>query len=226
MTESDFHKLLQETAEVFNNSNIRKVQGEKWGYSISATRILPDRPLILGFNWGVGKDENSFKRQLEMPRETFQDLINKKDLGSLSRIVPYLEKYLPEISLSDFGQSNYCFFRSKTEGQILEGDLELCKGLFQYFLAVSSPSMIISLSGRLRKYLLNPNIQTILKNIVESEPIKFGRRGREITYVAAKGLLENSGRNIPIYFLPHPNSPMTTGARHQAWKFCFERSRQ
>ena len=49
------------------------------------TKLVPDQPLIVGFNWGVDKKNGHDEPTgFEYPNETFADLVSKPtELGSL-----------------------------------------------------------------------------------------------------------------------------------------------
>lgn len=208
-----FLRLLDETRAAFEKSQIRRIAedaGKNWRYSVCATRINVDSPLILGFNWGARVGEE-YPPQVILPTESFLEL-PRKDLGSLSRIIPLLHEFLGE-DAARIGQSNFCFFRSKKEDQIREYDLGLCIPLFRELLHAARPSRILSLSTRLRQHL-----KTIgALSGIEEKAIPL-RRG---TYTAMRGRVVLDEVSCPILFLPHPNYPMPGAARREAWAFCF-----
>lgn len=185
-------------------------------YNVAATRIIPRNPLILGFNWGAQQEERYTPVVVD---KTFLELLNGNDLGSMKRLQRYLVEYLcmDDLALEKVGQSNYCFFRSKRDGEIVKSDLELCRPLFERFLEIAQPSVILCFSSKLRNYLIGdkrvrePIWQSVTTPNSANHP-----------YAACKGFLQINGSRIPIYFLPHPNSRISKTARDEAWSFAFK----
>jgi hypothetical protein len=221
MQENEFKQLLSMTERAFNKSNINSFACNRdfqWNYSICGTKIEKNHVLLLGFNWGVGND-NKFPFQKQtwdkyMNLETFDVLLTKpNELGSLKRLEKYLLKYKPELNLKNIGYSNFCYFRSKNEYQINGSDIETCRPIFIKFLEITQPSMIISLSSKLRDYLLtNSNFK---QNDAKEITFQFNKRKIVIT------IIYGQYENIPIFFLPHPNYPIPRAVRNEAWEFCF-----
>ena len=212
MNKENFTNLLEATKKAYNKSDIKKIHPD-WSYSICATRIVPNKPLILGFNWGVNK-QFKYKPQAEIPVTSFMEIENE-DLGSMARIKQYLEKFLlNKKDLLEIGQSNFCFFRSEKENQISDFDLKLCEPLFLDFINFSKPSIILGFSWLLREYMVTNNFLLDLKD----KTIRIGTRN---VYVI-KAKMKSDNKVIPIYFLPHPNSRISKELRTKAWKFCFE----
>lgn len=212
-----FNDLLAKTKSAYDLSDIKKhcdKEGHQWFYSLCATKIIVNKPLIIGFNWGAGSGV-SFAPQMDYPTESFYDLHKKKWLGSLSRIIPYCEKYISKEFACEAGQSNYCFFRSYQEDQISEHDLELCKPIFRELLEISKPSLLLCFSARLRDHLI---LSELVENCATAElPYRQGNAERKC--LVAKG--EISFGKSKIYFLPHPNWPLKREIREEAWEFCF-----
>ena len=209
--------LLEKTKAAYDLSDIKRYcdrEGHKWFYSLFATKVTENMPLIVGFNWGAAHGV-SYAPQLNCSHESFSNLYKEKRLGSLARIIPYLHKYMPGVSYTEMGQSNYCFFRSHQECQITEHDLELCKPIFIELLEIVKPSLLLCFSVRLRNYLL---LSDRIQNIATAK--LSGRQGSsENNCVVIKGEIAH-GR-VKIYFLPHPNYPLRRELREKAWEFCF-----
>jgi len=206
-----FNELLAKTKEAYNHCDIR---GKQWGFSVSATRIMKNKPLIIGFNWGVDSIQRGGKCEIqkEYPDKCFED--NYKELGSLKRVIPYFKNYYPD-ALSGM-QTNFCFFRSEKEDQVSEGDLKLSSELFDKYLDYSDPSIIISFSKKLSEYLERKGK---LKHI-QKEEIKSGKK--IIQPIRAK--FQHTNNNlVPFISLPHPNYPLLREARDKAWEFCFDK---
>jgi hypothetical protein len=206
----ELEALLRDLADVYPRSRIAAEclkNGDEWFYSLATTTLRTGGPMVVGFNWGVSKDH---RPQFDIMPADF----SKEDVGSLVRIFPYCREAFGEGFLSNVTQTNYCFFRSKTEGQISNDDLALCEPLFDRLLRIVQPSSILCLSTRLRGYLQRTGKLTDMSAL----PIAFVRGTRTVTYHVLKARMING---TPISFLPHPNYPMTATARTQAWRFCF-----
>lgn len=200
-----FEKLTEATDRLFKNSDIyEKSVKNHWYWSVTATKFTPGKPLILGFNWGAAKGEK-YKPQVEYPTQSFGEL---EDLGSFKRTIPYFEKYCPEAL---FGMmTNYCFFRSPNEKDISYNDLMLNWPLVDRILRYTKPSVIVSFSSRLRDFFIESGLTGF-----ETKSIPNGHNILKIL----KTTFGTSG--IPVYYLPHPNSPVTTEAREKCWEYCF-----
>lgn len=199
--------LLEKLGPIYETSDIKKA-GHEWSYSLINTSMEHSAPLILGFNWGVAQNEK-YSNQQPIEKSNFE----KEDVGSLKRIYPFIREYFGQDYLSKVNQSNYCFFRSKTEDQIKESDIERCRGVFLELIEILAPSSIICLSAKLRKHLIDTN-QVCDQ---QEKAIVFRRGSSEIEFVAVRGKLASG---VDIKFLPHPNYPMKREARAAAWQFC------
>lgn len=203
--------LLERLGPIYETSDIKKFCSEKrheWSYSLVTTSMERSAPLILGFNWGAAQGE-TYSSQSHVEKTDFE----KADVGSLKRIYPFIREHFGQDYLSKVSQSNYCFFRSKTEDQIKEADIERCRSIFTELIEILAPSSIICLSAKLRKHLIDTN-QVCDQ---QEKAIKFRRGASEIEFVAVRGKLESG---VDIKFLPHPNYPMKRDARSSAWQFC------
>lgn len=197
--------LLAELGQAYEQSDIKK---NELHYSLITTTMKKRGPLILGFNWGVKQDEKY------SPQTTIEEAIFKNgDVGSLSRIFPYCEKYFGDDFLERASQSNYCFFRSKSESEITPKDIGLCEPIFDKLIDVMEPSSILCFSSKLRDYLLSNN----RVKAKESIKISYKRGSTQMTYEPIKAMLTSG---VKIMFLPHPNYPMKKEARAEAWEFC------
>jgi len=209
--ESALTELLTDLEEAYSKSEIRKHcidNGYEWFYSLVSSSLQPGGPLILGFNWGASKDEK-YKPQKSISKTDF----SKEDVGSLSRIFPYCKKYFGSEFISKITQSNYCFFRSKTEKQIKSIDIALCEPIFIRLIEIIEPSYVLCFSSKLRDFMLRNN----KISSKQSKIIKYTRGKSIVIYETIKATL-NTG--IEICFLPHPNYPMKGEARSEAWEFC------
>ena len=206
-------ELVKQLGPAHDASDIKRwceEHGQTWGYSLVTSAMEKSAPLILGFNWGANKGAKYPNQEsLEVKNLEIQEV------GSLNRIFPFVRHYFGEEYLSKASQSNYCFFRSKTESQITPADIERCRPVFIKLIEILEPSAIICLSAKLRKHLLDSNQVSELREKV----IKFKRGSRLVEFVACRGTFTT---DVDIKFLPHPNFPMTRDARLEAWKFCCE----
>ena len=201
-----FENLLNETSRAYLASEIKR---ENLYYSICSTPIFINSTLLLGFNWGKSKGEPD-KPQNEIPIIPFSQISN---LGSFKRTINLFNRYLPRETLQEFVQSNFCFFRSQKEGDISLSDLKLSHPLFESFITYVQPKRIICFSARLKQYFEDHF------KLVDCDPKKI-ISGLKTIY-ATKAKININGCNISIYFLPHPNYPITGDARNQAWSHCF-----
>lgn len=209
--EEKLNALLGKLDQIYDKSDIKKFcikENLKWGYSLVTTPMERGAPLILGFNWGASQGYQHQNETL-IKKTHFKD----EETGSLKRIIPFIRQHFGEDYLVKTSQSNYCFFRSKTEAQIGEADIKRCSSVFSELIEILEPSSIICLSSKLRKHLIETNQ---IFDICE-EAIAFKRGSTEINFVAIRGRLASG---VKIKFLPHPNYPMTRTARIDAWKFC------
>lgn len=206
-----FDDLLVELGCAYEQSDIKQyclIHGHTWHYSLITTTMQKGGPLILGFNWGASQDERYF------PQTTIEETVFKNaDVGSLTRIFPYCEKYFGEDFLNKTSQSNYCFFRSKSESEITPKDIALCEPIFDKLIKVMEPSSILCFSSKLRDFLLSNN----RVKAKESIKISYERGSVQMTYEPTRATLTSGAE---IMFLPHPNYPMKKEARAEAWEFC------
>lgn len=205
--------LLEKLGPIYETSDIKKFcekEGHEWSYSLVNSSMERSAPLILGFNWGAAQGEK-YSSQSHVEKINFETA----DVGSLKRIYPFIRKHFGEDYLPKVSQSNYCFFRSKTENQIEEPDIERCRSIFTELIEILAPSSIICMSAKLRKHLIDKN-QVCDQ---QEKTIKFTRGASEIEFVAVRGKLASG---VDIKFLPHPNYPMKRKARLDAWQFCCE----
>ena len=216
MDKDAIQQLFDDTAAAFDKSPIKKYaeeNGFQWNYSISSTRLTEGANLIVGFNGGAALNER-YEPQTSIPPETFKDLFEKKWLGSLERIYLPLKERFPGDDIDNAMQINFCFFRSKTEGEITVEDLALSTPLFLRLMDIIKPKKILGFSKTLQRYCIDNNLCSKL------EVASFTSNKR--TLHVAKGMLKHAGQETPIYFLPHPNAKFTSVARKNGWDFCFD----
>jgi len=207
-----FNELLYEVRQVYFLSDVYNTYKEKeWYYSVTGTKFTKNKPLIIGFNWGVDnkwiEKGNKYAPQCDYPFSTFEGLYD--DLGSFKRTIPLFYEYFP--SALSGTQMNYCFFRSENEGQITSGDLELCKPIFEKIVNYLNPSCIISFTKKTH-FLTHNDSQ------IKTIEIPNGKS----TLSVLKGKVMINNRLIDFYNLPHPNYPVNSEARVKAWEECFK----
>lgn len=213
--EKQLNELLKKTEEAYQKSDIAKSNPE-WKYSISATEIKEGKILLVGFNWGAEVDKNG--KNVKYNAQTIENIKTNKsfknvysELASFKKIYNKLLAVFPEEKdLDECIQSNFCFFRSRKEDEISFSDLQKTTPIFEEFLTIVKPRIIIGFSSKLRDYFIENKLAHL-----KSKKIPSNKR----TLIVAKG--EYNGR--PIYFLPHPNAKIKREAREEAWKFCFEK---
>lgn len=205
-----FYELLYETKQAYLLSDVYKnFKDKEWYYSVTATKFMKNKPLIVGFNWGAEQDYK-YSPQCEYPFTHFEGLYD--ELGSLNRTIPFFHEYFQK-ALTGM-QTNFCFFRSHEEKQISFKDLGLCKPLFDKYLDYVDPSIIISFSSKLRDYFNDNNLITNKKVL----SIKYLKGQTEII----KGNYETkAGKIINFVYIPHPNARVSKEDRIKAWNFCF-----
>ncbi len=205
------NELLNDLKIAYEKSDIYKYcrkNSYEWFYSLLITSMEKGGPLVVGFNWGAAKNE-IYQPQLSIEKTNFRN----EDIGRLSRIFPYCEKYFGHNFLSTITQSNYCLFGSHNESQISSRDIELCEPIFLRLIEEIEPSSVLCLSSKLRDFMFR-NDRVLSK---ESKIIKYTRGRSTVTYEAIKATLKSG---VEIRFLPHPNYPMKGEARSEAWEFC------
>jgi len=209
---SFFNEMLSEVRKAYYLSDVYLNNKEKeWYYSITATKFSKNKPLILGFNWGVDnnwvKKGNKYTPQCNYPFSTFEGLYD--DLATFKRTIPLFHRYSP--SALSGTQLNICFFRSEEKDQITQYDLDLCKPIFEKIVNYLNPSCIISFS-RKDPFLAATDSQ------IKTMKIPNGKS----TLFVSKGKVKINENLINYYNLPHPNYPVNGEARTKAWKECFE----
>jgi hypothetical protein len=212
MNADQYRELCGEVRAAYRDS---EVQRHGWFYGICATKLVPDQPLIVGFNWGVDKKNGHEEPTgLQYPTDTFADLVNKPtELGSLARLPSYLNEYL-KFPPDQYGQTNICFFRSESANQISDRDFDSCLPAFHRLLRFAQPSLVIALSSRVLKGFLDP----IFASELETKSIQVNSR---MQFDAARGTVAIGTTWVPIVAVPHPNMPCTKQGRRSAWEFGF-----
>lgn len=214
-------ELLGEVKVAHDKSKVKKVAGDlgaQWNYELIISALEKKQPLILGFNPGVDSDWEEYQKGNEYQPQTsvYPRAFLKIYKGSIQRIVPYIDKHFPDISLEKANHSNYCFFRSADEGQIEQTDIELCKPIFNQLLEVVEPSIVFCFSKQLKSYLVESGNLSNYENkwIKPSE----GRNSCEV----AVGNFSNGTR---VIFMPHPNNWRFVKKEviEKAWEFAANR---
>lgn len=215
MMNKQIEDLYRKAKEAFDQSEIKSYalkNGYEWHYSLMSTKISIGAPLILGYNYGAAEGVK-YKAQSQIPSKSFGDVMKKNDLGSFSKVYNSLIDYCPDEDVHNFMMSNFCYFRSKSEGQISGKDLDACMQIFEQLIQEVRPSKILGFSAKLRNYIKANKLYTKL----EEHKIQSNKR----TLLVSKGKMNIADSNIPFFMLPHPNSHFTGEARAEAWSYCF-----
>jgi hypothetical protein len=199
--------LLKEIEDAYGNSIIKK---DGLYYSLITGSLQNNQPLIIGFNWGAN-DKIKYKPD-EIDEIMKMGSLGEESLGSMKRAISFCKRTrFGEGFLDSASQTNYCFFRSKAEKDILPHDLKLCQPIFDKLLTLLTPSIIFCFSSQLRDYLCNS--QKVIQ--IQKENFPFKRGGKDVACYATKGVFNE----VKIVFLPHPNSPIPGKTRSDAWDF-------
>lgn len=208
----ELEKLLPKIQKIFEMSDIKRLAEKEefsWAYSLINSTLEKGGPLIVGFNWGAEAGV-VYHPEAEIEKESFADAKS----GSIARSARYLEKIYGSDFASRFSQTNFCFFRSKTEAQISQKDVDLCKPVFEELIDIVQPEIIFCFSAKLRNYLLSSGQVEIEHEAV----ISFPRSATQnVTYKTWRGRFGK----VKIVSLPHPNFKIPKFARDAAWKECF-----
>jgi len=207
-----YNELLYEVRQAYYLSDVYiNNKAKEWYYSITATKFSKNKPLIIGFNWGVDNNwiqkGNKYAPQCDYPFSVYSGLYD--DLGSFKRTINLFHEYLP--SALSGTQLNICFFRTEHENQITKKDLDLCKPIFKKIVNYLNPSCIISFT-RKTHFLTSKDSQ------IKTTEIPNGKS----TLFVSKGKVKINKELIDFYNLPHPNYPVNGEARTKAWEECFK----
>jgi hypothetical protein len=211
--------LLKKLDEAYNSSDNKYSEyciqnNKKWGYELIQTALIPSQPLVIGFNWGVDNNwqeytsGKAYQHQVVIEKQKMMDIYK----GSLQRAVNLIGEYFPKVNMDNSSHSNFCFFRSENEKQITPKDIDLCIPIFNKLISILEPSVIFCFSSKARDYMRNSKIV----NNYEEKYIKSSQTGIH-PFKAAKGIINDI---VPVYYLPHPMSRLTTDVRTAAWEFC------
>ncbi|HRH02328.1 MAG TPA: hypothetical protein PLN13_06460 [Bacteroidia bacterium] len=207
MEEKIFSVILNETKLAYESSSL---SNSGWFYSIASTRIFDNCTLLIGLNWGVGKEPH--EPQKSMPIKSFDELYSiKGELGSFSRLHGRLKTYLKPEDFNKIVQSNFCFFRTPSDRELLPEHIKLTIPIFNKLINEVRPRQILCFSKIAYNYLISTNYEPLFKKEIKSN---------KKTLFVEKGYL-NRNERVKIYFLPHPNSKFTRPALDEAWDFCF-----
>ena len=148
------NKLLERVRVAFLNSQIRKSRGlgELENYYLIVTPLVRNAPMIAGFNWGApSKDSYIYKPQNAVECTRLRD--GQNELGSMGRVITRCEQRFGNDFLDVASRTNFCFFRSPSQKDICEEDIDLCRPLFEDLLDIMAPSVVLVFSHRVRDYL-------------------------------------------------------------------------
>lgn len=200
-----FFDLLKQTKNKFKETPIyAKQMNEKnqilWHYSVCGTPIQSGKGVIMGINWGVGKD--SHRPQEGIPPG--DDII---EYSFMKRSNSLFKDYLKlDIDKKNFNYTNLCFFRSPKAADLAPKDFELSLPLFKQYICHINPPWIFSLGNA----VIHP-----LKELGELEDIKsYPGSSNGKTFKGFSGQLWD----WKFYNVPHPNAHMTSSVRKTIWE--------
>ena len=218
----ELEKLLLELKSAYKISDIKNNKycfenNRKWGYSLIESSLEVNQPLIIGFNWGVNKKWDDYKQGKAYKN---QEEIEKRDVnlreykGFVQKVLKTGKRHFPKIKFEKASHSNFCFFRSETENQISEKDINLCLPIFLEMIEIVKPNVIFCFSSKAKDFLLN-------KGFIHNPKTKTIQSTREKgnSYKVVVGLTK---AGIPIFCLPHSSSRLKNEVRENAWKFAVE----
>lgn len=201
-----FHEMLYEISQAYYLSDIYKFCEKKWYYSLTSTRIVKNKPLIIGLNHQIEPQLLSLNKypepQSEYPFGNFDS--SYEELGTLRHTIKYFYKYNPKGIWAT--QSNLCFFRSESGYKVSKRDIELCRPIFLKLIDYINPPYLISFTKKFPK--------SVMHNI-KAESKKIGN------IKVYKGYFEINKKKIGFYVLPHPDDNISKKVRKKAWEFCF-----
>jgi hypothetical protein len=205
-----FHELLHEIRNVYYLSDMyQNFKKDKLFYALTATTLGVKRPLVIGFNFDLKDQINSYSNscipQIEYPLEKNKKLSTKKWVRNSEA---YFHDYFPKGIFSTF--SNICFFRAKNEKQITDRDYNLCKPIFKKLVDFLKPTVIIS---------FRENNAWIDNNLSDTQSIKIINQKSVI--LVKKGKVTINQKKYKFYQLPHPEKSLSIKNREKAWEFCF-----
>lgn len=198
-TEEFFSKLLSETEIQFKKSPIYHKQiklGKEWNYSVCGTPIVKGSGIFFGINWG---GEDGYKPQTQIP-----DGKGIIKYPFIRKCKPLLEKYIGlDFTSINFNYTNFCFFRSPKEKDLMLEDYELSLPLFEKYIRYIKPPWILSIGGTNFKIL---DRLGLLKNIQRhfDNQKKFKGHSAHLW-------------DYNIFSVPHPNAQLTSESRNTIW---------
>jgi len=202
-------ELLQEIDEAYIRSNLKKHHKE-WSYALLGSKPVEKPILLLGLNFGAARQTYAAQTLKGIKKSKYFYEMDADDLGkAFLRLKNYIIKY-EQIDIKKIVWSNFCFFRSQSDAELLKEDIELTKPIFKKMLYSFNPTEIICVSKSLYNFL---DKEKLIKNKQE----KSIRINSKNIYIVVKGTLYN----CPFYCLPHPNYPATEQGRKECWDFCF-----
>ncbi len=207
MSKQLFDEIAAELQKVAPNTPLMQQQKElkrRWGYSICATPLETELPLVMGMNWG-GSGE--FEVQSEMPdKQGFIDDLNKGHYRFLTRSSRLLKTY-GEIDIwsGNFNYTNFCFFRSPNAKYLHNDDYALSLDILERLIKGIQPSKIICLTT------------SVISHIPDKGTLQLIQSSGQRTYHAYQGQLFG----FPFYCVPHPNAHVPTMQREELWRQCF-----
>lgn len=179
------------------------------GYSVAATPLYNNTPLILGINWGGNESSNVQQSEPSVSKW------NDADVGSLRNIKRLLHEHLAE-DYEFLVQANVSPLRTPTEGKLDEDDLEsAATGFLPALVKLVQPKYILFLgTGRLLSVVRRSFGEKLR---LEQFELTHARK-RWFTYY---GSLHLDGRIVRVLVLPHPMARISNSVKIKLWYWVF-----
>ena len=207
-----FQELLVKVHNAFQECDIRKRQeaaGQHWYYDICGLPLRPQKPLVLGLNWGV---DRSARHEPQLSEPTASALRDVRTWTFVARSEPFLRHFFAP--LEDLNYLNVCPFRTPDISYLSDRDW---RDSVEHFLLDAidgiSPSRVLLLgaSGASRLSTLG---------VTETRLVSVDDNGRAVN--AHVGTISGRvAKEIPFFALPHPNNKIGAAARQAIWAKSF-----
>jgi len=213
-----YRELLADTEHRYQDYLAVHGSQAAFGYGLTSTRLSKNAKVVLGLNWGTGKnaDINCWRHNTpphDVPEKSWKDL-TPDDLGSLVRIRSKLIQHCPDSEVI-FG--NVCLFRTPKASDVSNADLSLSFPVIWRLLTCIEPSLIVFLTTRVF------NISEWCQKVAGKEEFElpFMRGAQKVEFKAIRATIQLPGREVPACYLPHPNQPLPRAVRDEAWAKIF-----
>lgn len=197
---------LKSIAEKLNVN--RRDSLKSYGYSVSATPLYVDAPLVLGINWGGSPESNT-----PSPPCNWDEL---RDIGSLRNIKKFLKKYINEDN-KFIVQANVSPLRTPKESGLDEMDLKAsAKDFLPVLVEFIQPKFILFLgTGRTLSI-----VHTVFLKKFEVEHFKVQQANK--IFWGYHGYFHVADLKVPVLVLPHPMARIKTCTKEKLWDLGFD----